>query len=225
MVKAILFDFGGTLDSDGLHWQERFYPLYADAGIQVGREEFARAFYDADDNLHLKHDLRGIGLEQTVALQVRDLMNNLGMNSESAAVKIKNAFVSECRKNFKINIPVLKWLKNKYKLAIVSNFYGNMDAILKSEGLDVFFDAVADSTMIGAMKPDAEIFLYPLEKFGIKPEHALMVGDSVKRDMKGAEALNMPHAWIKDPHGRIGQCCDKAMVLNNIRELPGILTT
>ncbi len=27
-TKAILFDFGGTIDADGVAWKERFYPLY-----------------------------------------------------------------------------------------------------------------------------------------------------------------------------------------------------
>ena len=46
-LKACLFDFGGTLDSDGVTWQDRFYAPYEKHGIQVDREAFRQAFYSA----------------------------------------------------------------------------------------------------------------------------------------------------------------------------------
>ena len=35
MIRAILFDMGGTLDGDGVHWLDRFEILYARAGVAV----------------------------------------------------------------------------------------------------------------------------------------------------------------------------------------------
>jgi hypothetical protein len=40
--KAILFDFGGTLDSDGEHWLDRVYALYETAGLEVAQPEIKR---------------------------------------------------------------------------------------------------------------------------------------------------------------------------------------
>ena len=39
MTRTILFDMGGTLDGDGLHWLERFLLLYRDHGSMatIGR--------------------------------------------------------------------------------------------------------------------------------------------------------------------------------------------
>ena len=48
-IQAILFDFGGTLDSNGRHWRERFFALYREAGVKTSPEAFDRAFYDSDD--------------------------------------------------------------------------------------------------------------------------------------------------------------------------------
>ncbi len=47
--KAIFFDFGGTLDSDGEHWLDRFYELYEEANIDLPREEIKRVFYRAGE--------------------------------------------------------------------------------------------------------------------------------------------------------------------------------
>lgn len=43
--KPILFDFGGTLDSDGEHWLDRFYALYGDVGLRIPVSEIKEAFY------------------------------------------------------------------------------------------------------------------------------------------------------------------------------------
>src|SRR5439155_874901 len=49
--SALLFDFGGTLDADGLAWKERVYRLFRDEGVAVGRERFDPLFHAADDAL------------------------------------------------------------------------------------------------------------------------------------------------------------------------------
>src|SRR5262249_47814275 len=48
---AVLFDFGGTLDADGIPWKERVRRLFHDEGFSVPALEFDRAFYAADDAL------------------------------------------------------------------------------------------------------------------------------------------------------------------------------
>ncbi len=48
---AVLFDFGGTLDADGLAWKERVYRLFHDEGVAVERERFDPRFHAADDAL------------------------------------------------------------------------------------------------------------------------------------------------------------------------------
>src|SRR2546429_5352007 len=50
-ISAVLFDFGGTLDADGLAWKERVYRLFRDEGVAVERERFDPLFHAADDAL------------------------------------------------------------------------------------------------------------------------------------------------------------------------------
>ena len=51
MDAAVLFDFGGTLDADGITWKERFFRLCLDEGVTIARERFDPVFYAADDAL------------------------------------------------------------------------------------------------------------------------------------------------------------------------------
>ena len=48
MIRAILFDMGGTLDGDGLHWLERFLALYEAFGVELPRESIRDAFDEAE---------------------------------------------------------------------------------------------------------------------------------------------------------------------------------
>src|SRR5438034_1108132 len=48
---AVLFDFGGTLDADGLAWKERVYRLFGEEGVAVERARFDPLFHAADDAL------------------------------------------------------------------------------------------------------------------------------------------------------------------------------
>ena len=50
-VETLLFDFGGTLDADGVAWKDRFYTLYRAEGLDMTTDDFAAIFFAADDPL------------------------------------------------------------------------------------------------------------------------------------------------------------------------------
>src|SRR5439155_1407450 len=61
MIRAVLFDLGGTLDGDGLHWLDRFAAMYADAGVFLPGQRVREAFDEAerraaaDDEMAVAH--------------------------------------------------------------------------------------------------------------------------------------------------------------------------
>ena len=64
-IETVLFDFGGTLDSDGVPSKERFHALYVRKDWTLRPRLFAPLFYAADDALvgALAYDAR---FEETV---------------------------------------------------------------------------------------------------------------------------------------------------------------
>ena len=195
-MKSILFDYGGTLDADGSTWLERFLPIYKECGVDVPRERFERAFYDSDDGLASRHRLDGLDLEQTLRLQVRQVLAVLAPERVTLAAQIAERFAADSRAQFRRLYPILQHLAQKYRLGVVSNFYGNLDGILRAEGLGKYFSVVADSGVLGVIKPDPAIFLHAAKTLRTPPEDCLMVGDSVPRDMAGATAAGMRKALI-----------------------------
>ena len=43
-VKGIIFDYGGTIDSNGKHWAEVLWEAYQDMEVPVTKEVFREAF-------------------------------------------------------------------------------------------------------------------------------------------------------------------------------------
>ena len=102
----------------------------------------------------------------------------------------------------------------------MSNFYGNLEGVLKSEGLADLFATVADSTIVGATKPSPEIFLRAMRTLAVSPAECVMVGDSIPRDMRGAESLNLRHVLLsQEPR----TCCPQGLGLTTLPALEGLL--
>src|SRR5882757_4873415 len=71
-VETLLFDFGGTLDADGVAWKERFYTFYRAEGLDMAADAFASIFFAADDPL-VGGLPTGTGLSGTVHALVANL--------------------------------------------------------------------------------------------------------------------------------------------------------
>ena len=192
-------------------------------GVTAPPEALARAFYDADDALPRRHDLGDAGLEETVRLQCADTAEVLMPGRPEAARTVAEGFLADSRRMLRRNGPMLDRLRSRYRLGIVSNFYGNLEAVLASEGLRHLFGAVADSERVGAQKPDAALFRWALERLGTAPAETLMVGDSLRRDMAGAEAAGLPHAWLAGPKAGARPCCPGTPVLRSLLDLEALL--
>jgi putative hydrolase of the HAD superfamily len=88
-----------------------------------------------------------------------------------------------------------------YKLAIVSNAEGQVEADAKRFGLAPFFDVIIDSHIVGVAKPDPRIFQIALERLGVAPDEARFAGDIYSIDVEGARAAGI-EARLVDQHRR-----------------------
>jgi HAD superfamily hydrolase (TIGR01509 family) len=218
-VRAITFDVGGTLDGPGIPWRPRFEALYRAEGVDDPAERLARAFYDADDHLHERHSLAGLDLARTVELQVADTLANLGRPSAALGARVTTGFVREARRALRAARPVLERLRAHFRLGVVSNHYGNLRDVLRHEGLLDLFQVVIDSREAGFEKPDPRIFLAACDALGTKPERVAHVGDSIPRDVKGAQAAGLVPVWFA-PEGIEGDAgCLRIRRLDELEQL------
>jgi putative hydrolase of the HAD superfamily len=108
-------------------------------------------------------------------------------------------------------------------VAIVSNFYGNLETVCRETGIAPHVDVAIDSAVVRAEKPDRRIFEAALATLGVSPRRAVFVGDSQPRDMAGARALGMRHVWVCAEPPASGACCPGDPVIGRLTELSGVL--
>ena len=96
---------------------------------------------------------------------------------------------------------VLKRLRGKYKLAVVTNTStsneNDIKLVLRKVGLEDYFDAVVTSVDVGHEKPDREIFCEVLARLRVKPTEAVMIGNRIKTDILGANRLGIVSVLFK----------------------------
>src|SRR5262245_59955443 len=98
--------------------------------------------------------------------------------------------------------PLLRAMRERYQLAVVSNFDYTPTArgVLEREGIANLFETFLVSDEIGWRKPKPLIFETALGRLGLSAGDALFVGDRIDIDVAGAQGVGMGSAWI-NPEG------------------------
>jgi putative hydrolase of the HAD superfamily len=95
-------------------------------------------------------------------------------------------------------------LRDYYTLGLITNGAPCLQREkLSAAGLDDYFDVVVISGEFGVGKPDPSIFEHALTQLDCQSEHAVMIGDSLTRDIDGAIAVGLHGVWVN----RSGQPC------------------
>ena len=194
--RAILFDFGGTLDDDGVHWPLRFHVAYRQAGGGLGLRDFEDVFRSIDRDLAELPTIRTMGQRAAIAATAALLIERVPDGHRVNVVRIIDTLYAAVLATVARNRPMLERLAARYRLGVVSNFTGNLEPCLAELGLRPLFGALADSTIIGTAKPEPAIFHAALEELGVSPAETWMVGDNPDADIRPAHALGMRTIWL-----------------------------
>ena len=165
-IETVLFDFGGTLDSDGVAWKERFHALYRAEGLDLSAEAFAPVFLCRRRRAGRRacaHDRpEGDGHAAWPPISRPNWRaarrGRSGQGDGARGERVGSRFLADTSDAFARNRPVLEALAERYRLGIVSNFYGNLEAVCESAGLAPLFGVMTDSQRVGAEKPEPAIF-------------------------------------------------------------------
>ena len=197
-IKGIIFDYGGTLDTQGVHWFHIFREAYAQYLPEVAEAQLREAYVYGERYLATHRVIEPADdflamLEKKVAIQ----LSALGIENAEINADIATYCDGLVRRNMEQTREVLEHLSGHYPLALVSNFYGNIRAVLHSYGIEHYFGAVIESAVVGIRKPDARIFGLGVEALGFSPEEVLVVGDSYDKDIVPAHSLGCRTVWLK----------------------------
>ena len=146
-IKGIIFDYGGTIDSNGMHWAEVIWMAYQAEEVPVSKEIFRNAYVHGERTLgknpivkphHTFLDM----LRLKTDIQIEWLKAGDFIPEAYATPGLKQRLADWCyayaRKSIDTARPILEALSQKYPLVLVSNFYGNIESVLKDFHLALF---------------------------------------------------------------------------------------
>jgi putative hydrolase of the HAD superfamily len=207
--EVVLFDLGNTLlYFDGL-W-DQVIPAMDTALLQSlqtsGYRLDLQDFIPQVERRFAEFDAQKSGefLEFSTAFILRSLLSEMGYSEIPDAVlrkAIRDMYaVSQAHWQREADtLPMLQDLHTQgYRLGMISNAGDDQDVqtLIDKAGIRGYFDIILTSAAQGIRKPNPRIFYQALQHWGIPPERAVMVGDTLGADIVGAKNAGIYSVWI-----------------------------
>lgn len=219
-IRAVIFDLGDTLFPLGpllLDMQHRLHArmvdnkagrnvqalaLAAAMAVQRARDEADQASTTVEVDLHATITSALAGLGADVASECCDALID-----EYGAVDIERFLpLPDCATR------VATFRQRDLKIGLVSNTStrpARMERYLDSIGLLEQLDHRVYSCVLGIRKPHPDIYRAALDGLGVQPHAAIFVGDRLREDVAGPQAIGMravlTHEFRQDPPDGVTQ--------------------
>lgn len=215
MKPTLLFDYGGTLDTAARHWNYVLLDSYQyvanNLDSQLHRVEGAvwrEAYVHGERTLAQKviilptdnfHTL--LQKKVRIELDYLRLTQVLTLTDERTTLLTK-AIADHCntiaQRHAHESRAVLETLQERgYSFILVTNFYGNISAVLQSYGLSQFFPHIVESAVVGLRKPNPAIWQKGVEVSGVSASNCIAIGDSFNKDILPAREVGCSTIWFK----------------------------
>ncbi len=238
-LRAVLFDFGGTL----MYGRNAWEPFIAQAdealtnyliaqGMELNLSTFPTQFRKRLDE-YFKQREQDL-LETTYPFVLRELLKEKGyddVDSETIRTALNNLFAIT-QTNWELEedaVPTLKKLvENGYRLGIISNAGDDTDVqqLARKFGITQFFDFILTSAACSYRKPHPRIFELALANWYCPPSEAVMIGDNLDADVRGAQEVGIYGIWLNrraDPKTEDRKRIQPNASLSLLSDLPAAL--
>ncbi len=205
-IKGIIFDYGGTLDSNGVHWAHIIWDAYRKAGIPVTEEQFLEAYVYGERFL-AKHPVVSADFNFRDLMEAKikaefDFLTENGILPQNGQLQkqiseITGTCYEFAKKTVQESKEIIEALYPFYPLVLVSNFYGNIETVLRDFGIREFFCKIIESAVVNVRKPDPAIFMLGVKALKLNPEEVIVIGDSYTKDIVPAKKCGCLTVWIK----------------------------
>ena len=238
-LRAVLFDLGGTLMYERANWEsiighadEELTNYLRAEGMELNLSTFPREFRNRLGKYfrQREQDL----LETTYSFVLRDVLKDKGYGnvSESVLRKGLDKLFAVTQKNWILEddaLPTLRKLESDgYRMGLISNAGDDQDVqqLARQFGIEKYFDFILTSAACSYRKPHRRIFELALSNWYFLPSEAVMVGDNLDADVRGAQSVGLFAIWLSRRAGR--RTDDQLAIqpdasINSLAELPAIL--
>ncbi|MDD4759709.1 MAG: HAD family hydrolase [Bacteroidaceae bacterium] len=233
-IRGVIFDYGGTLDTNGRHWAHVLWDGYCFADVSVSEDQFREAYVYGERALGRERIIQPGDNYHTLLLkkvhQEFQFLLKAGFLSFSDTECLKNERMiadfcyAEVQRVLSISRQVLDILYQKFPLVLVSNFYGNMQAVLQDFKLENYFKNIVESAVVGVRKPNPNIFRLGIDALQLPPGEVCVVGDSYEKDILPAMSLGCHTVWFKGEEWKPSEHDDIVAdtIITEIVQLPDV---
>jgi putative hydrolase of the HAD superfamily len=229
VIKAVFFDWFGTLARYDPPREELQRRVLGELGVSVPRADISRALLVADREFY--DSVAATGAEPDREERARRalhhqeaLMRQLGVHTTEELVARTLARLRQLSPEmtfvlFEDVMPTLMALKERRITAgLLTNWRGKLQPTYTRLGIGPYLDFAITSEEVGAGKPHPDIFLAALKRAAVEAGEALHVGDQYSIDVAGARSAGIPPILLDraDIHRDITDC-------PRIRRLPELI--
>ena len=150
-IKGIIFDYGGTIDTNGIHWGEFIWEQYRETGVDITRDIYRQAYvhgerFLAKNPIIEPTDTFHTLLRKKIAIHFDFLREKLTEKrfSDETAIAIADGCYKKVKNTLATTCAIVEKLSDRYPLVLVTNFYGNMPVVLKEFNLSKYFKAIVE---------------------------------------------------------------------------------
>jgi len=225
MIKAVFFDWIGTLAHPEPDRHELFARVAGELGISLSPSQLIKGIHMAEsqvpagapprwregkDEAPFIHWWEVLSAEAGIQLP-REVMVEITKRASRQAKSARWVLYDD-------TLPAMKTLKQRgLVLGLISNIIVGGAGV----GLEPYLDFVVTSKEVGANKPEPPIFLAALERAGVSAPEAIYVGDQYQTDVLGAVGVGIKPILIDrfDLETEVSDCPR----IRSLAELPGYL--
>lgn len=224
-ITDIFFDLDHTLWDFDRNSVLAFDKIFKVHHPTINTEEFIEIYAPINQACWKLYQVDKITHEELRYQRLKQSFEAMGYSITDEAIdKIANdyiAFLPDNNQLFDGAIEVLDYLSPKYNLHIITNGFAEVQyKKIHNSGLGNYFKTITNSEMAGVKKPHRNIFEFALSLAKTQKENAIMIGDCIDADVRGAIDFGMKAILFDEKsHHNIPE----VLTINHLVELKNIL--
>jgi beta-phosphoglucomutase len=185
---ALIFDMDGVI-VDNHQWHFKAWVEFGKRhDIQITREDFSRHF--GVTNQVIFKSMFGSSITEEASIRLANEKESIYRELYAPFIEPVKGLPAFMQQVYNSGIPIA--------LATAAPSE-NVVFTLKATGLEKFFTAISDASMVTRSKPDPQVYLVTAEKLGITPSECLVFEDSIP-GIQSAIAAGMEVIGVATTH-------------------------
>ena len=199
-AKGILLNYEGTIDTNGQHWGTILWNKFRKHNIVLDKPTFNKAYAYSEAALAtgsiIRSDDTFFDMLVHQITQQFDFLTKAGHQLDNTLItKIAEECDQLTNRTLRKAKTILESLSSAFPIVLVSNFYGNLNAVLANFGIRNYFSDVVE-TIHPKSHSDTAIYEEGVQRLGYAAEECVAVGDSYNRDILPSKEIGCQTVWL-----------------------------